>query len=122
MAVIALSGAILNAMYGAKLLAEFFNPINTDVIREILISAIILEFAWAALLVWVIFNPFERRHILLFTVFPVLLGNFMHSLNQLMGGQTDKQGGIVLNTIFGLIYAGLYAVAYYMGKSGIRRE
>ncbi len=112
---VAVSGAILNAAYGINLLRAFFDPQNSNTIREILISALIQELAWAALLLWVVFKPFERRHILLFTIIPILLGNILHSINQFM----DTRGGpgsIVLNTLFGLFYSGLYALAFFLGK------
>ncbi len=65
--IVALSGTIINAVYGIGLLRAFFNPQYNNTIREILISGIVLEFGWTALLFWVIFKPFERRHILQFT-------------------------------------------------------
>jgi len=113
---IALSGVILNAMYGASLLSKFFDPQSESAIREILISAIILEFSWALLLLWVAIKPFAGRHILLFTVIPVLSGNFMHSFSQHIDS-TLSYGALVSNSIFGLFYAGLYVVAYHLVKT-----
>ena len=113
--IVALSGTILNALYGISLLKSFFDPQYDHVIREILISAIILEFGWTALLLWVIFKPFERRHILLFTIIPIFFGNILHSVSQLMDS-SGSAGAIVTNTIFGLLYSGLYAFAYFLGK------
>jgi hypothetical protein len=112
---VALSGVVLNILYGIKLLTDFFDPQYNGAIREILIAAIILEFSWAFLLLWVAVNPFERRHILLFTIVPILSGNILHSVSQ----QMDTPGGygaMVLNTIFGFFYAGLYAAAFFLGK------
>jgi hypothetical protein len=116
MVVVALSGAALNILYGVKLLKEFFDPQYNGAIREILISAIILEFAWAVLLLWLVFKPFERRHILLFTIIPILFGNILHGVSQLMDAP-GNYGSIFINTIFGLCYAGLYVFAYFLGKS-----
>jgi len=116
MVVVALSGAVLNILYAVKLLNDFLDPQYNGAIREILISAIILEFAWAVLLLWLVFKPFERRHILLFTIIPILFGNILHSVSQLMDAP-GGYGAILLNTIFGIFYAGLYAVAYFLGKS-----
>ena len=62
-----------------------------------------------------VFKPFERRHILLFTLIPILSGNLLHSINQHMDGHGGA-GSMALNTAFGLLYAGLYALAYYLGK------
>ena len=50
MIAVAISGVILNAAYGASLLSSFIDPQYNNAVREILISAIILEFSWAALL------------------------------------------------------------------------
>jgi len=113
--VVAFSGALLNVAYGVGLLRAFFDPQYNNTIREILISAIILEFGWAVLLLWVVFRPFERRHILLFTVIPILFGNILHSINQFMDTR-GSPGSIVINTLFGLLYSGLYVVAYFSGK------
>jgi len=98
--IVALSGAILNVTYGMGLLKAFFDPQYNQAIREILISAIILEFGWTALLLWVIFKPFERRHILLFTIIPIFSGNILHSVSQSMDG-SGSAGAFVTNTIFG---------------------
>lgn len=113
---IALSGVVLNILYGINLLREFFDAQYNSAMREILISAIILEFSWAMLLLWLVFKPFERRHILLFTIIPIVFGNILHSVNQLMD-TPGNYGSIKSNTIFGLCYAGLYVFAYFLGKS-----
>ena len=115
MITVALSGVILNVAYGTGLLSSFIDPQYNSTLRGILISAIILEFSWAALLLWVVFKPFERRPILLFTIIPILSGNIFHSISQHMDGQGDA-GSMALNTVFGLLYAGLYAGAYCLGK------
>jgi hypothetical protein len=62
-----------------------------------------------------ILNPFERRHILLFTIVPILLGNVLHGVNQL-GTNSESLMAIALNTTFGLFYSGLYIVAFMAGK------
>ena len=106
---------MLNILYGVTLLNEFFDSQYNGAIREILISAIILEFTWALLLLWVVMNPFERKHILLFTMIPIISGNILHSVSQ----QMDTHGGydtVIWNTLFGFFYAGLYAVAFFLGK------
>jgi uncharacterized membrane protein len=81
-----------------------------------MILAIVLEIGWAMLLVWVILKPFEKRHILLFTAVPILLGNILHSLNQ-FGTHFDNFNAIAVNTIFGVLYSGLYVVAFMAGKN-----
>ena len=112
---VALSGVVLNILYGVTLLKEFFDTQYNGAIREVLISSIILEFTWALLLLWVILNPFERRQIFLFTMIPILSGNILHSISQQMDGH-GSYVTVIWNTIFGLFYAGLYAVAFFFGK------
>jgi hypothetical protein len=113
---VALSGAVINLVYGSALLRSFFDPQYSSAIREILISAIVLEFGWAALLVWTIFQPFERCHVLLFTIIPIFFGNILHSVNQ-FSAQNAGLSPILLNTLFGFLYSGLYCAAYLAGKS-----
>lgn len=113
--VVALSGVIINASYGIDLFRAFFDPQHSIVIREILISAIVLEFGWTALLVWLVFKPFERRHILLFTIIPILLGNILHCSIR-FDGSGDSVRAIALNLTFGLLYSALYVGAYLAGN------
>ena len=113
--VVALSGALINTVYSFDLLSAFFNPHYNNAIKEIMISAVVLEIGWIALLVWVIIKPFERRHILLFTIVPIMLGNILHGVNQ-FGTRSGTASAILLNTAFGLFYSGLYIVAFIVGK------
>ena len=113
--VVAFSGAIINTVYGIGLLRAFFNPQYNNAIREILISAIALEFGWAAILLWVVFKPFERRHLLLFTAIPMILGNFLHCMNQFIYSHSGA-GAIALNLIVGFVFAGLFVFAFFLGK------
>jgi ABC-type enterochelin transport system permease subunit len=112
---VALSGAVLNAVYSIDLLRAFFDPHLNNAIREILISAVVLEIGWVTLLVWVVIKPLERRHILLVTIVPILLGNILHSVNQ-FGTYNGNASAILLNTSFGLLYSGLYVVAFIVGN------
>jgi len=112
---VALSGAIINAVYSVDLLRAFFNPHYSNAIREIMISAVVLEIGWITLLVWVVIKPFERRHILLFAIVPILLGNILHGLNQ-FGIHCGNANAILLNSAFGFLYSGLYVVAFIVGK------
>jgi predicted MFS family arabinose efflux permease len=112
---IALSGAVINAFYAIGIVESIFSSQYNSDIKEIMISAAALEIGWITLLVWVILNPFERRHILLFTIVPILLGNILHGVNQL-GTHSENLMAIALNTIFGLFYSGLYIVAFMAGK------
>ena len=101
--------------YSIELLRAFFDPQYGNTLKEVIISAFVLEIGWMALLVWSVFAPFERRHILLFTMVPILLGNVLHSVNQFGSGGVST-GTIVLNTVFGLVYSGLYVGAYMAVK------
>ena len=112
---VALSGVILNAAYCIGFVRAFFDPQYNFAIREILVSAIVLEFGWMALLLGVVLKPFERRHILLFTIIPILFGNILTGINQLMD-TPGNLGPFVMNTVFGLLYSGLYVSAYFLGK------
>lgn len=112
---IALSGAVINASYTIDIVESIFSSQYNSAIKEIMISAAALEIGWITLLVWMILNPFERRHILLFTIVPILLGNILNGVNQL-GPHSENLMAIALNTIFGLFYSGLYIVAFMAGK------
>jgi len=112
---IALSGAVINAFYAIDIVESIFSSQYNDAMKEIMISAAALEIGWITLLVCVILNPFERRHILLFTIVPILLGNILHVANQL-GTHSENLMATVLNTIFGLFYSGLYIVAFMAGE------
>lgn len=115
--VVALSGIIVNATYGIGLLKDFFYTQYNNEIREILISGIALEFGWTALLCWMVFKPFERRHMLLFTIIPILLGNILHSINQCINFHRSA-GMIALNIGIGFLYSALYVGAYFLGRPG----
>jgi hypothetical protein len=112
---VALSGAVINTVYSFGILRAFFDPRYNNAIREIMISAAVLEIGWIALLVWVVIKPFERRQILLFTIIPILLGNILHSVNQ-FETLSENTSAILLNTAFGLLYSGLYVVAFIVGR------
>lgn len=111
----ALIGVLINASYGIGLFRQFFDPQTGQAVREIVISAIALEFGWAALLVWIVFKPIERRHILLFTAAAMLIGNLLTNVHQLKfaGGSV---GGMALNLLGGLVFTGLFVGAYFIAK------
>jgi len=116
--VVTLLGVVINGVYGVELLRELFSPRTGAAFREVLISAIALEFGWAAMLIWVIFKPSERRHILLFTVILLLTGNLLHGINQyiFLG---EGIGTMARNWIVGLLFAGLFVTAFFAGKSPV---
>lgn len=115
---VAISGILINLFYGSALLRSLFNPQYSSAVREILISAIVLEFGWATLLIWMIFKPFERCHVLIFTIIPIFFGNILNSASQLCD-HSAGMGPVLLNTIFGFLYSGLYYAAYREGKAEI---
>ena len=96
-------------------LRSIFDSQYNNAIKEIMMSAVVLEIGWITLLVWVIINPFERRHIRLFTIVPILLGNILRGFNQ-FGTHSGNSRTISLNTAFGLLYSGLYMVVFMAGK------
>jgi len=111
----ALVGVLINASYGIGLLKQFFDAQIGGEVKQIIISAIALELGWAALLVWVVFKPLERRHILLFTAAAMLIGNLLTNMQQVMfAGGTVKS--VTLNLLGGLIFAGLFVLAFFAGK------
>jgi len=111
----ALVGVLINVSYGIGLFGQFFDPQIGGDVKQIIISAIALELGWAALLVWVVFKPLERRHILLFTATAMLIGNLLTNVNQLKFAESSV-GGIALNLLGGLIFAGLFVLAFFAGK------
>ena len=117
---VAFSGVVINAVYSVDLLGAYFDPHYTEAVKEIVISAVVLEIGWLGLLVWVMVNPFERRHVLLFTMVPILLGNFLHSLDHFQANNGNLSE-IFLNTLFGVLYAGLYGLAFLVGKAEEKR-
>jgi hypothetical protein len=112
---VALSGAFINSFYTIDIVETFYSSQYDNVITEIMISAAVLEIGWIILLVWVILKPFERRHILLITIVPILLGNILHGANQL-GTHSKSLLAIALNTIFGISYSGLHILAFIAGN------
>ena len=112
---IVLCGVTINIVYGVELLKALFDPQFNNTVREILISAIALEFGWAALLLWVIGKPCERRYIVLFTTIPMIIGNLLHSINQSVNTNIEITG-IALNLAGGFFIAGLFLFAFFLGK------
>ena len=113
--VMALVGVLINASYGIGLFGQFFDlQVGIDV-KQIIISAIGLELAWAALLVWVVFKPLERRHILLFTAAAMLIGNLLTNIQHVMFADGTVKT-VMLNLLSGLIFAGLFVLAFLAGK------
>lgn len=112
---VALSGAVINAFYSVDIVRSIFSSQYNSAIKEIMISAAVLGIGWITLLVWVVFKPIERRHILLFTIVPILLGNILHGVNQ-FGTLSENLIAIAINTIFGILYSGLYIAAFMAGS------
>ncbi len=110
-AFVALAGAVVNGAYAAQLLTRFADP-SVDVgSREVLVSGIALQLAWAALLLWVVRHPLRGRVILLFTGAAMLLGNALRSyaLVRFSGGAWEDA---LLNLMVGLGIAALFGLAY----------
>jgi len=112
---VVLFGASINIFYGLELVKEFFDLQLNDRVREILISAIALEFGWAALLLWVLGDPYARRHVVLLTALPMIIGNLLQSSNQaLFLGSTPVE--IAVNLLLGSAVAGLFVLAFIFSE------
>jgi len=109
-------GVVINGFYGVELLLEFFSPRPNPEFREVLVSAVTLEFGWATLLIWVLFRPSARRHVLLFTAASMLIANLLHGFDRWahLGGRAGAMAG---NLVVGLLIAGLFVGAFWAGKS-----
>jgi len=114
----ALVGVLINVSYGIGLFGQFFDPQIGGDVKQIIISAIALELCWAALLVWVVFKPLERRHILLFTAAAMLIGNLLTNIQQVMFADGTVKT-VTLNLLGGLIFAGLFVLAFFAGKPAV---
>ncbi len=107
-----LFGFSINVFYGIELWWDFFDPQYNNSTREIIISAIALEFGWAALLLWALCKPGARRHILLMTAIPIAMGNLLHSLNQSIFADIESTE-IVLNMAIGGVVVGSFVMAFF---------
>jgi hypothetical protein len=118
---ILLTGIMINAAYGFGLLQQFFTASASSNIREPLIVGISLEFAWAALLLWALFSPFERRYILLFTAFAMLTANVLHSFTQFFYISAGV-GSVMLNLIMGIVISAIFVSAFFVAKAEAGRR
>jgi len=112
----ALCGAAVNGLYCLGLFKAYLDPNSTEAVREIIISALAPSLGWCTLLVWAALKPFERRHILLFAIVPMVTGNLLHSLRlgQDPGGSV---AGLALNASGGLIFVVLFAAAFALSAT-----
>jgi hypothetical protein len=108
-------GVLITAGYGTEMLIQFFRTTPDVEIKEILISSISLEFAWATLLLWALFKPFGRRHVLLFTAMAMLSANILHSLNQILFSGSSI-GTVTLNLITGILFSSLFVMAFVIAS------
>lgn len=114
----ALVGVLINVSYSIGLFRQFFDANISGEMKKIIISAIVLELGWAALLVWVVFKPLERRHILLFTAAAMLAGNLLTNIQQVMFADGTLRT-MTLNLLGGLILAVLFVLAFFAGKPAV---
>ena len=116
----ALAGIALNFIYGAGLLYSFFSLRFSNEIKEILISAIALEFGWAALLTRAVVRPLESRHLLFFTGISMMFGNLLLSIHQWLhlGNST---GAIATHLLLGTVVAGLFVLTCFISQP-LRQE
>jgi hypothetical protein len=75
-------------------------------------------FGWTALLVWADRKPFERRGILLITIFPVIVGLALTTLYGFLEGYIPLRGAMPI-WIIQLSLTALFLTAYrYAQKDG----
>jgi hypothetical protein len=118
---VALVGALLNAYYGYEFVRAFLDSRTDFGTRQILAAVITLEFAWMALLLWVILKPFQRRAILLFAGAAILAGNVLVGTAMLME-PTGSWSAFFMNLLVGLVFFAFFIAAYFVGKPLERSE
>ncbi|MBN1541930.1 hypothetical protein JW992_07260 [candidate division KSB1 bacterium] len=110
-----IAGIAINAAYAAELTAQFFASETGLETGRILISALTLEIAWAALLVWALFNPGERRQVLLLTALAMWAANLLHSQLSIRLGASSPDGAAV-NLIAGTAFSAWFVFAFLVAK------
>lgn len=113
---VAMVGVAINILYGIGLIKQLLDPQFNNAIKDILIAAIALEFGWAAMLLLVVYKPYEMRLILLFTAISMMLANILHCIKEFIYSYS-RLDIIALNLIVGLIFVGLFILAFFLGKS-----
>ncbi len=108
-------GVLITAGYGTEMLVQFITTPFSVEIKEILISGISLEFAWTTLLLWALFKPFDRRHVLLFTAIAMLATNSLYSFNQMLFSGSSI-GTVALNLTAGMVFSGLFVLAFVLAR------
>lgn len=85
------------AMVSPPLMARMLNldqvPTSVDARLALLMGASLM-FGWTALLIWADRKPFERRGVLLITIFPLILGLAMTTLYGFLKGYIPIEGAI----------------------------
>lgn len=117
--IVALSGALLNLVYGIDLWKALLFPYENPAVQEFMIGAVALNLGWIAVFLWLMFKPAEGRPIYLLAIVPILAGNVLHSLIH-YEPSSGMAFSIVLNTMFGLLYAALYVIAFHLGTEQVK--
>lgn len=102
------------AMVSPPLMARMLNldqvPTSVDARLALLMGASLM-FGWTALLIWADREPFERRGILLITVFPVIFGLALTTLYGFLEGYVPLRGAMPI-WILQIFLTGLFLTAY----------
>ena len=113
---ITLMGIAINVSYAAGLITTFLAPTTDNAARDILVSAISLELAWAVLLSWIFLKPLERYSLLLLNALAMLFANGLHSLGQFLY-QGASFADVATNLGPGTLIASVFAYAYWLGRT-----
>jgi hypothetical protein len=109
-----MTGAVVDAIVGVLILipsrmgeAEFRYPMGL---------AASLMFGWTVLLLWGYAKPFERKGLLLITIFPVITGLMASAVYQVAIGAFTL--GRVLPTVaVGIVLIGLLGFSYFKARA-----
>lgn len=102
------------AMVSPPLMARMLNldqvPTSVDAKLALLMGASLM-FGWTALLIWADRKPFERRGILLITIFPVIFGLALTTLYGFLEGYIPLSGAMPI-WILQFFLTALFLTAY----------
>jgi hypothetical protein len=104
---LALLTIAINIFYTYELFGEFIKNDIQNNYKEILISAIALEISWIVLFIWFVFEPIQRKEILLLTTIPMIIANILNNY-------TLELIQFLTNLLFLGLFISLYFIGYYL--------
>ena len=118
-----LIGAIMDFLVALSMTLYVFFQINigmeyldpTNELRYMLIAGMALMWGWTALLVWGFMKPLDRRLLLLFTAFPVVLGLFAGEFLLYLQGYSNQgtTNFVIFQSIRGILFI-IFMIAYFL--------